>query len=171
MAAFATAQDMIDRYDVRTLGDLVTDDGTRVAEASLPDNDKLAKALQAATGKVLAACLRANRYTKAQLLALSGESRDYLIDITCAIAFWNLWRRKPYTDLKDQQGQAKQEADEALEMLRSGDHIFDVSETREAGIPQIDTISRATIANDWELVADVARNGRFYPRRRTYRRR
>jgi phage gp36-like protein len=170
MAGFANTDDMIQRYDSRTLGDLVTDDGTRVAEASLKNNDKLQTALDSATGQVLAAALRADRYTKADLLSLTGESREYLVDITCAIAFWNLWRRKPYTDLKDQQTAAQHDAKDALEMLRSGDHIFDVATVRSAGIPKIETVTKVQ-AEEWSLFLDIARAGHFYPVRRTFRNR
>lgn len=169
MAAYATADDMIARYDSRTLGELVTDDGQRAEEVELSTNAKMTTALSTATGHVNAACLRGNRYTVAELEALTGESAEYLNDIVCAQAFWILWRRRPYGDDALRKA-AKEEADMALEQLRTGDMVFDVDAVKDAGIPQIDTIARVTIGSQWELVADKCRPS-FYPRRRSYRNR
>lgn len=167
MAAFATAADMIARFDSRTLGDLCSDDDHRVSEAGLLTNDKMTVALDSATGKILAATLRAARYSRDDLDTLTGESLALLIDMTCRVALWNLWQRKPYAE--DQQRTfSKQNADESLELLRKGDHVFDVAAAIEAGLPNVETISREVIQRDWDLVVDQAR-GSFYPRRRSYR--
>jgi len=169
MAAYADASDMIARYDSRTLGELVKDDGQREEEVDLATNGKMTTALSTATGHVNAACLRGNRYTVAELEALTGESAEYLNDIVCAQAFWILWRRRPYGDDALRKA-AKEEADVAVDQLRSGDMVFDITAQKDAGIPQIDTIARATISSEWEMVVDKARP-RFYPRRRSYRNR
>jgi phage gp36-like protein len=169
MTAFATAADMIARYDARTLGDLVTDDGNQVAENALAANPKMTAALATATGQIKAAVLRAERYTTAELEALTGESQQYLKDLTCQIAFWCLWRRRPYID-DQQRNEVKASADEALELLRTGAHVFDIDRQKDAGTPKVETITRAEVENDWSLFVDQAR-GNFYPRRRTYKQR
>lgn len=170
MAAFADSSDMVVRYDTRTLGDLCSDDGNRVAKDDLATSDIMTTALSSATGEIKAATLRAERYTVAQLEALTGESQEYLKTLTCAVAFWRLWSRKPYNEKNSGQVQARTEFKEAMERIRSGDHIFEVAATAAAGTPNIDTITRAEIQNDWDLFVDNAR-GRFYPRRRSYRQR
>lgn len=169
MAAFATPTDFLNRYDVRTVGDICSDDGTRVTESALATNDKLTTALNTATGQILAAVLQGERYTAADLAAMTGESAAYLTDLTCRIAFWLLWQRKPYTD-DQQRMEAKERADQALELLRTGAHVFDITANKEAGRANIDTVTRTEIQDNWELFVDKAR-GHFYPARRTYARR
>lgn len=173
MAAFATAQNMIERYDARTLGDLCSDDGNKVAESALATNLKMTAMLSSATGKIVAACLRAQRYTRAELdtLAAAGtDGSDHLIDVTCQICFWMLWRRKPYTD-NQQRVEAQQAAEEYLEMLRNGDHVFDIERTQEAGTPKTDTVTRIEINDQWDMWVDRARSGHFYPARRSHKQR
>lgn len=171
MAAFATAADMIARYDSRTLGDLVSDTGAAVAEGGLAADTKMIAALASATGELKAALQRGKRYTTAQLTALTGESQAYLVTLTCAIAFWYLWRRKPpYSEADAQFRQnARAEFEEAIEKLVSGENIFDIDELVDASIPKVDTVSRIE-ATGWNLLADACR-GRFFPRRRSYRNR
>jgi hypothetical protein len=166
MAAFATTADMLLRYDARTLGDLCSDVGTRIPEALLVSDPKLVALLDTATGQIKAAVLRGDRYKTVDLESLTGESREYLVDMTCRIAFWLLWQRKPYSDDQNRM-EAKKGADEALELLRTGAHVFDVDTAIEAGKPYVETVTRTEIANNWNLVADRCR-GRFFPARRTY---
>lgn len=166
MAAFATPADLLLRYDVRTLGDICSDDGIRVSETNLLTDQKVTTALDSATGQIMAAVLRGERYTAADLATMTSESRDYLKDLTCRIAFWLLWQRKPYPDDQNRM-EAKKNADEALELLRTGQHIFDIAETIEAGKPDVETVTRTEIADYWNLFVDRAR-GRYYPSRRSY---
>lgn len=160
---------MCARFDARTLGDVCADNGVQVTEAGLKTNKKMLAALNSATGRIVATVLRAKRYTREDLNGLTGESLDYLKDLTCRIAFWKLWQRKPYSE-EQQRPDAKQDHDSALEELGSGHAIFEVASVIEAGIPRVETVTRTEIERDWALVVDQAR-GRFYPQRRTYRHR
>lgn len=166
MTAYATPADLIVRYDVRTLGDLCSDDGNRVPQALLATNTKLEALLSTASGQINAAVMRGDRYTAADLASLSGESQQYLVDLTCRIAFWLLWQRRPYSDDQNRM-EAKKSADEALELLRTGAQVFEIDTVIEAGKPKVDTVSRTEITNNWNLVADRCR-GRFFPVRRSY---
>lgn len=166
MAAYATPEDMVNYYDVRTLGDLVADDGSTVPEAALPTNVKMLTVLSAATGRVDAAVLRGGRYTKEQLEALTGESEEYLINLTCAVAYCMLWKRRTWSDRYERTiGDACKEAEEHLAALRSGDEIFPNDTTIAAGLPDISAPSAVQLANNYQLVSDKARP-RFYPVRR-----
>jgi len=166
---FATATDMVDRYDSETLGDLVTDNEDSLSESELLSSSKMTTALAGATGDVIAACLRGERYTRADLDGLTGDSLAYLKDITCAFAFWRLWKRKPYLGSMDDRRQSAQEDyREALDMLNRGDRVFDIDTAQQAGRPRIETVTHAEINDRWSLITDIARHGRFYPRRRTY---
>jgi len=170
MAAFADSDDMIARFDARTLGDIcANDDDVQVTPAGLAANKKMLAALNTATGKIISVCLRAKRYSRADLDALTGESLEFLIDITCRIAFWHLWKRKPYAD-DPVRKMAKEEYDEILADLSSGHAIFDVEAVKDAGVPHVETVTRVEVERDWNLFVDAAR-GSFYPQRRTYKHR
>lgn len=165
--AYATPAQMIQRYDVRTLGDLVGDNGIRVDRAALATDANLQAALDDASGEIEAALLQGKRYTTAQLTALTGNSAKYLVRLTCTIAFGLLFGRRPWSD-DDEEGSgrrgAEKQARAALEMLRKGQTIFDVEEVKEAGLPAIETPTIQTILQS-NLAVDQSR-GHFYPRRR-----
>lgn len=166
MTAFATPADMLVRYDVRTLGDLCSDGRGRIQEAELASNSILTALLNEATGQVKAAVLRGDRYKVEDLDALTGESKAYLSGLTCRIAFWLLWQRKPYTD-EQQRLEAKKGSDESLELLQNGSHVFEIDTAIDAGVPYVETVTRTDISNNWALVADQCRP-RFFPARRSY---
>lgn len=170
MAAFATANDMAVRYDVRTLGDLLSDDGHAVSAQELNNNDYLKTLLLEATGEIKAALLRSQRYTSDELdavISAGSDTAEYLKGICCELTFWKIWERKPYVDAQ-QRLQAKQFTRDTLESLRTGAFSLDVSRHQEAGTPKTDTVSSVVIQRDWGLFTDQART-RHFPRRRSYR--
>lgn len=165
MAAYATPADMITRYDVRVLGDLVSDTGTRVASGSLSANAVLLAVLEDASGEIDSACLQAKRYTSADLAALTGNSAAHLKRITCTIAFGLLWERRPWSDDDDSgREEAQKRARQQLDMLRKGITVFDVEEAKDAGLPAVESTA-IQIINSNNLPVDQAR-GHYYPRRR-----
>lgn len=169
---YATATDMISRFDVRNVGDIVSDDGTRATPTELETDPKLTAALDSAAGHINAACLQGERYTVSDLAGLDGDSKAYLVDINCTVAWAALWRRKSYTEDSQTRSEAIQRADEELTRLRSGEWVFDVAEAKAAGRADVTTITRNEINNDWELVADRVRGpNKLYPARRTFKRR
>lgn len=169
MAAYATASDMVNRYDSRELGQLCSDTKVPAAEVDLSANGKMTAALSEATGIIKAHLKKAGRYTDTELSALSGESLEFLKGITCTLAFWFLWRRKHYLGDRDPQREMIQrEADTVLQMLRDGTIVLDVEANIDAGKPQVEAVPRATIISEWELRRDKD-SGRFFPRRRSYR--
>lgn len=164
--SYATPADMVLRYDARTLGDLVSDNGVRVAEVSLTTNTKILSALEDASGEIDAALLKAKRYTSADLSALTGNSLAYLKALTCRIALGALWNRRPYVDDMERDEALKQ-ARIALERLRSGEHIFDNTDAKDAGLPDIVEPTMSSIER-LNLTVDHARRG-FYPSRKYMR--
>jgi len=162
--ALASPQDMIDRYDVRTLGDLVSD-STRTTEINLSSDEKMLTALESATGELIAACFKGKRYSFEDLNGLTESSGAYLRDLICRIAFWKLWQRKPWSDRYEQaRAAAEKSSNEALEMLRSGQQVFDVEATKDAGVIEATAVSLVEVQR-YNLIVDAAR-GRFYPPRR-----
>ncbi len=169
---YATPADMILFFDSRTIGDLVSDDTTRVSEANQATNAKLIGALDAASGQINAACLQGERYTIADIGGLIGDSRAFLEQLTCELTMAVLWRRKPYSEDNQSQVDAIQRADETMKRLRSGEWVWDVADNKAAGRAEVKGISRNEMTRDWALVADRLRGkGKLFPRRRTFQNR
>lgn len=165
MAAYATPAQLLQRYDARVVGDLVSDSGIKVNRQDLLDHPILLALLLDASGEIDAAVLQAKRYTSAQLSALTGNSLNHLIRITCTIAFGLLWERRPWSDEDDSgREEAQKRARKALEDLRKGVTIFDTEDAKDAGLPNSyePPIQRIRALN---LTVDEAR-GHFYPSRR-----
>lgn len=164
MAAYASPADLIVRKDARTLGDLVSDSGVRVAAEDLEDDANIQAALDDASGIVDASLLQGKRYTVSDLEGLAGNSLAYLKRLVCDIAFWLLWERRPSYGLDDpgrEQAWERQRA--ALKSLRSGEEIFAVDQVPEAGLPDTASPTLASLHRA-NLVTDRAR-GRLYPAR------
>jgi phage gp36-like protein len=169
MAAYATPADLVARYDARTLGDLAADGGLRVSEASLLTDDNIQAALDDASGEIEAALLQGQRYTVADLAGLTGNSAKYLARITCQIAFGYLWGRRPWSEAwEDPRNEAMSRAKKALELLRTGENIFDVQAVKDAGVPESTGPTRVEIRNLNSIVdrCRLGRNG-YYPVRVT----
>lgn len=169
---YATVADMVDRFDERNLGDIVADDGTRVTNVTptflLRINPKMIAALDSASGQVNAACLQGERYSVDDLAGLKGDSKAYLVHITCVVALGALWQRKLYTEDNPARTEALQRMDQELTRLRDGEFVFDVTAAKEAGRGDVSTVSRSVIQNQWNLVVERVR-GKLYPPRRTFR--
>ena len=168
MASYADHNDMIARYSAGLLGDLVSDDGARVPASSLSGNDKLMVALRTATGYIKAHLRQADRYTDAQLDGISDvssahydlESSEMLADLTCRLAFWHLWKRKPWSDTHESaRKQAEDDYKTTLDMLRKGTIILDDGVTPEAGKPESIGIKSTQLKTMWSQIG----RGRWYP--------
>jgi phage gp36-like protein len=163
MTALATPADMIKRFDVRELGDLVGDTGVRVLQPDLLTHANLQAALDDAYGEMLSVLTVGDRYTLADLAALTGDSKQYLIRVNCKLARKNLWERRDWSGDSDKRENAIEEGRLALDELRSGKKVLNTA-SADAGIPSIRTPSVSVIRTT-NLVVDNARRG-FYPSRR-----
>jgi phage gp36-like protein len=163
MAAYASIADLVKRYDVRTIGELIKDDGTAANSAAVTAdaNGIIAAALETASGEVESACLRGKRYTVTDLAGLTGNSQALLKHLTCKIAFWLLWERRPVWD-QDQYEQAKNAPRGMLDQLKRGESIFEVAAVETAGNPSVTGPTRADLSR-LNLIRD--RMHRYYPDR------
>jgi hypothetical protein len=158
MSSYATPADMLALKDARTVGALVKDDGTRASATALATDPNLLAALQAASGEVEAAVMQGGRYTVADLQALTDNSAAYLKELVCKIAWARLWARRPYDK---EHAEAIREAQDALEMLRLGKHVFNLPAQINAGTP---TITGPSVVEYQQLNTIVGRSrGKFYP--------
>jgi phage gp36-like protein len=133
--AYATVDDLKRRFDVRTLGDLASDDGNQVASANLPSDANVLAALDDASGEIDSAVLVARRYAPADLAALTGNAAAHLKRLTCEIAMHLLIDRRLYTAASDYADRLHERTRTRLDDLRAGRRIFDTAGTADAGLP------------------------------------
>lgn len=162
MASYADPAAMMVRYDVRTLGDIVSDDGIRRSSTDLLTDANLLAALADASGEIEAALLQGRRYSAIDLSGLTGNTQAYLIRLTCTIAWGLLYERRPsyQSDLRDD---ALDRAEEALEKLRRGEHIFNLDENKDAGLPEIS--GPTTVELDRLNLITTQARGHYFPAR------
>jgi len=161
--SYADVSDLLKRYDARTIGNLAGDEGVRISVDDLPTDANVLAALEDASGEIDAALLQGKRYTTDELSSLTGNSLAYLKRITCKIAFWLLWERRPWLE-DDVKESAREDARKAIDRLRRGENVFDLDPQIEAGLPEQHTPTVTTIER-LNLTVDAAR-GHFYPQRR-----
>lgn len=140
--AYATPQDLLNRYDARRVADLVSDAGSRtLAPQSSP---VVAACLDDASGQVDAACRVAQRYTAAELSGLTGNAQAMLVRLVCDLAYGMLVARRGYT-ANDAAVMAPREkfALDMLEALRRGERLFSGEDQAEAGV-NVETLRTRT---------------------------
>ncbi len=159
-ASLLTVAEFLKRADLRTVGDLCSDTGTRITSGGLATDTHLAAALLDATGIVEQACLVAKRYLPADLAALTGAGLGSLYRLLSRLTLCLLFERRP--DLEMKQPWIWEWVEEQLEKLRQGERIFPFTETEDAGLIHIEV----------ETAPEVeARNGISYIMQRMWGRR
>lgn len=136
-SSYLTAAEFLKRADARTVGDLCSDDGTRVAAASLPANANLAAALVDASAELESACMTGRKYSPADLAALVASStvgRGKLYRLLTALTKVFLIERRVGVNVPDEFYEGITRAQESLKALAAGVTIFSFTEASEAGI-------------------------------------
>lgn len=164
---WATGADLVAYYDAATLGQMLMDNGTAVAAASVADHAIVARCLKLASGEVDAALMHCNRYSAAQLTALTDPSLEHLKHITCAVAVWHLQQRRLGSNPERAEAFRKQ-AQEHLERLRKGELVLNVDELKLAGLIDHVEYTASQIASETpRQLRDVASGpAGVFPRRR-----
>ncbi len=135
--AYAAPSDLFLRYDIRTIADLVSDTGSRLGGSPNPNaatvaaSPRLLTLLLVNSGRVEASCVKGQRYLPTDLQALTGVSKQYLVQIVCALTMGDLFRARPDIGKPDE---TYQEACESLKALADGEQIFAFVETEAAGV-------------------------------------
>lgn len=158
MAAYADYDDLVAFTDANTIADLLSDDGTPIADPSA--DTKLSTLFLAASGQVEAACGVSSLYTPDELAALTGNSQALLKQLVCCLAMVGLVRRRPEKWGSDYWQAIRQEAEDYLDKLRKGERLFDDSTKRDAGLPTIDGPTAIDYQN-LNLIQSRTRN--FFP--------
>lgn len=159
--SYAAPQDMLNRYDARILGDIVSDVGVRVPPAALLTNVVLQAALDSGAGQIDQACFVGQRYNSAQLGALTGQDQAVLFQLNCDLAYVILRKRRG--QIVDKMSQYV-ESEKILDHLRQGDRIFAVPANEAAGLPSAQFPSMQQYAQ-LNLMRDYA-SSRYFTRRR-----
>lgn len=134
---YLSAAEYLKRADLRTVGDLCSDTGSRIASGALPSDANLAAALLDASGLVEQACLVTSRYLPVDLAALTGAAQGALFRLLSRLTTCLLFERRP--DLEMKQPWLWEWTEEQLQKLRDGERIFGFVESEGAGLPTITT--------------------------------
>ena len=132
--AYCTGAQAVQFFDVRLWGDLLADDGTRVAAGSVPGHATLAAELLAASGEIEQAVMRGGRYKPVDLIALQSASTAggaYLAKMVASLAMWNLMeRRNPDAQMSMRIARTY----ESMDQLSKGEAVFGFQEVMDAGV-------------------------------------
>lgn len=172
--AHATVSDLLMRYDLRRIADLVLDTDQRATAEELAGNSTaglvVQTALSDASGMINSAILAGNRYLLVDLQNMTADSKGFLKRICCDIAYGLLISRRGYggADLDAMTSRAK-ESEAVLELLRTGERVFEIEKNENAEIPQQAQISKAINLFSGELdryfgIRQSAANELFNPR-------
>lgn len=116
---YSTPSDMLQRYDARLIGDLVSDNGVQVAAGDLPTNAVLLSVLEDASASIDAAVYVGNRYTPTQMSALSTTAAAFVRRLACDLGLIYLKRRRGRFD-PEKDGALLTEINSTLDALRDG---------------------------------------------------
>ena len=153
---------MVNRFDSREIGDLLSDTNTPVDEGDFPENVKLLAILADASGEIDAALMVGDRYTAADLSALTGNSLAHLKRIACEIAMRDLMARRPGYKPELLESFEKR-CQKHLDRLRQGENVFNIQDHKDAGLPANGGLSTVETRN-LNLIRDRVNN--YYPGRR-----
>lgn len=143
---YCTADFFLQRYDVRTVSQYLSDNDVPVAD--VPNDLKLASLLKEASGIVEAFTLKGTRYSVADLKLIANmgptgtplgnvpNTAEMLYGIVAGICMFLVWERRPLRYAKHPMPLRSELAWEQVKALGDGATIFGLLETAQAGIPQ-----------------------------------
>lgn len=136
--AWSTSDDLLARYDVRRVCQLLADDGTAVLPANLPTNPNLLVLLDDATALVASAIYRGGKYTAVDVAAMDGKSYALLKRLVCDLTMGLLYQRRGYSAEEVRAAVPSYvSAQEMLDALAEGTRIFGtVQAAVDAGKPK-----------------------------------
>ena len=178
LQALALPSDLVARYDVRRVAELITDSGVRpdtsqiIVEGTTPYN-AVKVFLIDATQMILSASRVAARYTLTQLYgdptvspAIPGSTLAKRL--CCDLAFALMTGRRGYAS-KDSGALTPraEEAERMLEALRRGERIFDIYEIVNGKVVMVDDHAQAGLPQAFRLTPDddaslLTSNTRFF---------
>lgn len=156
MAAYATAAQLLARYDSRRVAELNSDTGSPVTPSDpVSISTPVGAALYDATAMVDTAMQAGKRYTKTDLAALIADADATkgapIVRVVCDIAYARLMMRRglPAAEI-DRLCPGYKDALAWIEDLRSGKTVLDISGALTAGLPA----AKLTDATDQYLLSN-----------------
>lgn len=139
--AYATGEELLERFDARLIGDLVKDNGVQEPVASLPEHQNLLSAIDDASADVDAALVVGGRYTPDDLQNnLSASAATFLRRLTCGLALIYLKQRRGRFD-PEKDGALLKEINGKLDSLRTGANLLLLGDQEEAPASTIDLVT------------------------------
>ena len=160
MAAYATPQELADRYSFDEIRDLASD--TESSVQNINDDPKILNALADASGRLEAAVLAGGQYRTEDLAALTGNTLGFLKRIVCEMAFCFLIQTRPGSYGEEARKQMMESSEMWLEMLRTGKNIFNLTAVKDATKIDVDGPDVTTYQR-LNMIPDRTRN--YYPSR------
>lgn len=158
---YATANDFLERYDARLIGDLVSDDGTRVEVGDLPANAVVLAVLNDAGATVDAAVYVGNRYTPAQMSDLSDTAAAFVRRLVCDLALIYIKRRRGRFD-PEKDAALLREVNDTLGALRDGKDLLLLTNQSEAQASTVELVRPELISvNRPRTIQNQTQN--YYP--------
>ena len=142
MAAYATGQDLVVRYDVLLIGDLCQDSREPLNDHNVTEHPNVLSALLDASGEVDSALLSGGRYRVDQLESIAnpantGNNRFKLVRIVCDIAMSILLTRRADPRHIDQAESLAKTSRAHLNSLARGENVL--------GLPELVSGQSATV--------------------------
>lgn len=131
VTAYCTPSQFLERYDARTVGDLLSDSGTRLTPGEILTSPILQSLLKQASGEIESAAFVEGRFTPELLTSLTGNSAQFLAGLTADLAMYLLYKRRP--ERVGQIPPAVSMVYQTLEALRQGHRVFPFKEIMDAG--------------------------------------
>ena len=132
---YMSVSDVLSFKDVRMVGDLVRDDGTRATPLELQTDSNLSACMMAACGELEASLLAGNRYQPSDLLSLNGNSLSFLKSILSDETEYKLYSRRGISP-PEYVKTSHETFTKTLDAIRNGAKILAFQETQQAGLPK-----------------------------------
>ena len=163
MADYVSVAKFLERYDQRTVGDLVSDDDNAVHPNSLPTNVNLLTLIGDASGDIDAALLVGKLYSTSDLEGLTGNALSLLQRMCSEITMYYLHDRRP-TFNPEKLDNYDRLRSRHLERLRKGENIFNLDANKDASVASVEGPKLVDYATG-PLWRDQSNN--YFPVRRT----
>ena len=137
MTVYCSPAEMLSRYDVRLVGDLVQDAG--VQDPNPVTNPNLAAMLEDASAAIDAAVYVGDRYTPDQMASLSDQAAAFCRRLCTDLALIYLKRRRGRYDAEKDKA-LQEEVDKRMQGLRDGANLLLLEDQTEAPASVIDLV-------------------------------
>ena len=160
-SAYCTVTQFLQRYDTRSVRELLSDTGTAVSTSAVADDTTLAALLKEASGEVEAAACAGQRYvinsSQNDLSSLTNNSAAFLAGMVAHLTMYRLWCRRPAMMANVPPPPLYDRAQEFLEQLRLGERVFGILENHEAAALDADQESQQDVEDRQGVVFNAAR--------------